>query len=157
MAAQITGQPILMAGQTSISYSNAINPNALKTPKQTYTPVGPIPIKKVNIISEEHVVKWMEKEVDQMNTIENLEYAVIDECRVLHLELRMPYVEEEKKQNNDKVETKGKVPIKVLSSEKVVGETMKWHITKKNRVFTKEKVPDTYNNSKSVTDEEATI
>lgn len=39
--------------------------------------VLPIPIKTVQFVDGEPIVKWTEAEVTQTNTIENLQYAVV--------------------------------------------------------------------------------
>ncbi|KAF3650075.1 hypothetical protein FXO37_18618 [Capsicum annuum] len=60
------------------SYAAIIQPNDyLNNITRTTIAVDPIPIKKVDLIDGILVVKWTEQEVNRMNIIENLQYAII--------------------------------------------------------------------------------
>lgn len=60
------------------SYAAIIKPNGyLNKVTKTTTVVDPIPIKKVGLIDGIPVVKWTEQEVNRMNIIENLQYAIV--------------------------------------------------------------------------------
>lgn len=59
-------------------YADLLKPNTMNLSQNTKTPtVTPIPIKKPLYINGIPRITWTEEEVKRMNTIENLQYAVI--------------------------------------------------------------------------------
>ncbi|XP_060183215.1 uncharacterized protein LOC132613185 [Lycium barbarum] len=69
------------------NFATIVNKDGNDTMQTMENVIEPIPIKPVDIVDGEHVVEWTEVEVDRMNIIEKLQYAVIGKFSYGWLEL----------------------------------------------------------------------